>query len=274
MFKVKNINTLICCFLFVSLTYADEFNLPKSEDSLKILFRALAGDVVTESREEINSQILSVLKSALRNPESFDYPFDSLLFLGRIKSPDNKLRIFTWNYPLTGSRHNYSCILQYRDEGTAELNIFTLDQKETSKEKLEEDIFTPVNWYGALYYQVHPVSYAGNTFYTLIGFNLDNIFTNTKLIDILTFDEGSPVFGYPMFRFGGEIKKRVVFEYSAGVVMFLRYVPDRDMIVCDHLSPSSPGLKGQYRYYGPDFSYDGFRFSNGYWIYVPDIDWK
>ena len=46
------------------------------------------------------------------------------------------------------------------------------------------------------------------------------------------------------------------------------------MIVFDHLSPSQPSLAGNYEYYGPDFSYDGFRFEKDAWVLVEQIDMR
>jgi len=44
------------------------------------------------------------------------------------------------------------------------------------------------------------------------------------------------------------------------------------MIVFDHLSPSKPSLVGVYEFYGPDFSYDGYKFEKGMLELYPDID--
>ena len=31
-------------------------------------------------------------------------------------------------------------------------------------------------------------------------------------------------------------------------------------------------FEGQYQFYGPDLSYDGFEFKNGKWLYIKDVD--
>lgn len=54
--------------------------------------------------------------------------------------------------------------------------------------------------------------------------------------------------------------------------MILRYNEQEDIIVCDHLSPGNPKMKGKYEYYGPDFSYDAFDFEKGKWFHKSDID--
>jgi hypothetical protein len=43
-------------------------------------------------------------------------------------------------------------------------------------------------------------------------------------------------------------------------------------IIFDHLSPAYPELEGQYQFYGPDFSYDGFRYKKGKWVFEEMLD--
>jgi len=95
------------------------------------------------------------------------------------------------------------------------------------------------------------------------------------VIDVLYFDEqGNPQFGAPIFDNGKRKFSRIIFEYSAKVSMVMRYVPESDMIIFDHLSPSEPRYSNDYRFYGPDFSYDGFKFEKGRWALKSDLDMR
>ena len=86
-------------------------------------------------------------------------------------------------------------------------------------------------------------------------------------------EKGFPKFGDGIFLSeNGKVKKRILFEYKAGVVMHLRYNEESNVIIFDHLSPSDPNLEGQFEFYGPDFSYDMFEFKEGKWNYVKEID--
>ncbi len=246
-------------------------NMPAAEDSLKLLFSELFSAGTPDERKEINGNITDILGRVLLREDSFEYPFDSLGSLGRIASRDNRLRIFTWNYSNSPADHRYSGYIQYRKNDS--ISLYPLEQGE-ERSGFESRVFEPDNWYGALYYQVHDVVYSGRTYYTLIGFDFNDVFSNIKIVDVLTFYEGSPVLGAPLFQFRDGIRHRVIFEFSARAVMLLRYVPERDMIIYDHLAPGSPRLRGQYRYYGPVFSYDGLRFERGRWVHQPDVDWR
>ena len=267
---------LVCCLPALSPSWGkpvnDTINLPATEDTLKLFFNNLASARTPEERKKINGNITGLLGRVLLYDGSFEYPFDSLRSLGRIASQDNLLRIFTWNYSDSPVDHRYSGFIQYRENDS--ISLYHLQQGEKDKEEFGSRVFAPENWYGVLYYQVHDVIYSGRTYYTLIGFDFNDIFSHIKIIDVLTFEQGSPVFGAPIFQFRDEIRNRVIFEYSARAVMLLRYVPERDMIIYDNLAPGSPRLRGQYRYYGPVFSYDGLRFEKGRWVHQPDVDWR
>ncbi len=247
----------------------------EAENHLKGLFHELSEAREAVEREIISQNIKDVLETVLKREDSYEYPFDSLDALGRIASADNRLRVFTWNYSDSPVDHSYFGFLQYRPAEDDTISLFFLDHNKTfDKKEFDNLTFSPENWYGALYYQIHEVTHEGNTMYTLIGFDFNDVFTNIKLIDALSFTNDSPVFGTPVFQFKDGIRNRVIFEYSSKVVMMVRYVPAMDMIIYDHLSPGSPRLKGLYRYYGPDFSYDGLRFVNGRWIHQQDVEWS
>ena len=273
---IKNLR-IISSLLLINIAlygYSNNYDPVKAEDSLVILFQELAGATSPDKQKNINNGIIDILQETLKNPDSFDYPFDSIPTLGKVYSQERSLRIYSWNYPVSPAKHKYFGFLQLRDPGSNEIGLFFLNHEETAREELENRTYTHKNWYGALYYQIHAVHYDNRTYYTLIGFDFNNFFTNLKFVDVLTFIGGNPFFGSPIFKLKDGIRHRVVFEYSSGVVMFMRYVPDLDMIVYDHLSPSMPRFRGQYRYYGPDFSYDALKFEHGHWVHISDIQLK
>jgi hypothetical protein len=54
--------------------------------------------------------------------------------------------------------------------------------------------------------------------------------------------------------------------------MMLRYDKNSEMIILDHLAPPSDLYKDNFRFYGPDFSYDGYVYEKGNWVLTKDID--
>ncbi len=251
----------------------DSISLNGYEKQLQQKFTELVSVLSNERREEVNDRITSLLVEALDFPGSFEYPFDSLAYMGKVMSPDSLLSIYSWNVPMAGEGNLYSGILQFRDTTDLTHNIIVLEhQKSGYDEGIETGELNASTWYGALYYQIVPVERDGSTAYTLIGLDHNDYYTNRKVIDLMIPRNGDVTFGAPVFRISGDLRNRVVFEYSSRVVMHLRYHEEFGKIVCDHLSPPDERYRGQYRYYGPDFSYDGFIFEDGEWMHLTDID--
>ncbi len=101
---------------------------------------------------------------------------------------------------------------------------------------------------------------------SIIAFHIKSCLT------CLTFDrKGHPVFGGD-FVLEKKTVRRFILEYSADVVISMRYNPHLNMIVFDHLEPFQPIFKGNYRFYSPDGSYDGFTFDDGDFVFQKDVD--
>jgi hypothetical protein len=225
-----------------------------------------------EIKEKINDTIRNHFIDFLDNTGSFEHDFDSLNSIGAVKSEDKKLKIYTWNLPYSDGSHGFYGFIQLRpDDKEPPVNV-ELQHNPKKIPNFENAIITASDWYGALYYDIISTKHKGETYYTLLAYDPHDIFTNRKIIDILNVRNGNMVsFGKAIFQMQNKSLYRVVFEYSARVGMMLRFNEPMDMIVYDHLSPSSPAYEGRYQYYGPDFSYDGFEFDDGFWIHQEDI---
>ena len=226
-----------------------------------------------QEKIKINDKITTQFELALREDNSFDFPFDSLHNMGKILSPDNQLRIYTWNIPFADGTQLYTGFIQYYSKTDKQYKVIKLTDKSDQITNPENQILSPQNWYGALYYQIVPEKSNGTTYYTILGFDFNNLFTSKKIIDVFYFeDDVIPRFGKPIFNYENKLLCRVIFEFSARAIMSLNYNENKKMIVFDHLSPSQPSYQGNYQFYGPDFSYDGLKFDDGKWNLQKDID--
>jgi hypothetical protein len=222
-------------------------------------------------KSDYNEKFERYFNHVLEQDGSFDYPFDSLKNVGKLKSSDNILRIFTWNLPLAGGYHKYFGFIQVNREGN--ISLFRLEDKRSEVKDQQNEILYPSKWYGALYYHIETTTGNGKTWYTLLGYDFNNLFTTKRVIEVVSITEsGTPELGASIFNVRNQTLSRVIFEHSARVKMMLRYDNKMDMIVFDHLSPSRNDLAGNYQFYGPDFTYDGFRFEDGQWQYYSNID--
>ena len=82
---------------------------------------------------------------------------------------------------------------------------------------------------------------------------------------------GKPRFGKNIFKMGKKRTKRLIFEYSAQIVMFVRYEKRYKKIVYDHLIPSPKSMVGKYEFYYPDGTYDALEYVGNKWIHRSDF---
>ena len=228
-----------------------------------------------EERNKANQSFTSLLEQILQNSESFNYPFDSLTTIARLKSPDNSFRIFNWHLPKDDGTYNYYGYIQHnpslkkRKKETPPFYKLT-DTKDIKA--VESKVLSYQEWPGVHYYSIIPVKKKKN--FILLGWDGNNRYSTKKVIDVLHFTSiGEPKFGAPIFKMEGKTQKRVIFEYKKDATMSLRYQEqDRQKkIIFNHLAPPSPQLKGQYRFYISDLEFDAFHYENGIWKFEENI---
>lgn len=268
---------LILVVLFLSGLYSfaqhDTLLIKEYEDSLYLLFKKTAQSKDDKIKETINLEISNILEKALSLGASFDYGFDSLKHVGKIYSPDKKVRVFTWNLPYNDGTHRYYGFIQSRKSKNDPVELFKLVDKSEEIMEPEREILYPDKWFGSLYYEVIDYKYKGVIYYILLGFDFNDFFSSKKIIDVFYLnEENNPVFGKPVFESGRKLLTRIIFEFSARVSMTLKYNSEKELIVYDHLSPSRPSLEGKFQFYGPDFSYDAMKFEEGIWKVMTDVD--
>jgi hypothetical protein len=241
------------------------------EDSLITLGKTFVNDSIETNRKNANYAFIKTLVRALKIPNSFLYPFDSLKTVSIINSPDNRFRVITW--PIANNDGSY------RFYGTIQINtggpllMYPLNDFTAGIKNAEDTISDNLKWFGAEYYKIIPV-YSPKLYYVLLGWKGNTSKSTKKVIEVLSFKDNKPVLGMPVFVGNGKTRERVVFEYTRQASMLLRYVPDQNLIVFDHLVPPDPKLIKQKDSYGPDLTYDGYKEKNGRWVFVDNLDMR
>ncbi len=246
----------------------------ENEKRIADLFDSLRVSPSDIEKKEINDKITKLFTEELQNPASFSNPYSSLNFVGKVLSDDGKVKIYTWNYPLTNKTYNYGGFIQYKTKNktikTIPLAIKTESYLPTSGKRILTN-----DWYGALYYKIIPVKYKKENYYVLLGWAGNNAASNYKLIEILNFDEkGNASFGKPVLKQKNKTLQRFILEYSADAKVSLAYDSKIRKIIFDHLVPPEPVYTNVYSYYGPDFTYDAFKLQKGKWNFEDNIDAK
>jgi hypothetical protein len=233
--------------------------------------KALAAATTDALRDSLNAVLKTDMRALLDNDESFGRNYDSLP-MSRVDAPDHAFRLFTWNVPHDDGTHLFEGFLLVNAGNKQQLFELRDWTKGTPSPEIRE--LGPDKWYGALYYQVIPVKKGGTTYYTLLGWKGFSNTETRKVIDVLSFKNGKPRFGAPFFGKGRLKQVRKIYAYSAQSTMSLRYMPEMEAILLDHLSPSKPDMVGQPAFYGPDMTQDAFFWYKGGWWYEEDIDAK
>lgn len=248
-------------------------SLPEYEEILSELMVQITNENDFSKKNSLNNDFLSTFYDALTTPGSFEYPFELLKNIGKLSSTDKRLRIFTWNIPQSaGLQRYFGFVLINNIDG---ILVFPLTDNRMSYETPQLESAGPDKWLGALYYQIREVVHQGETIYTLLGVDMNNMFSTKRIIEVVRINErGEPIFGHPIFKIRNHTINRIIFEYSSRANMVLRWEEDLGMIVFDHLSPIRPDFIENYQYYVPDLSFDGFKFEDSYWVYTPDVDIK
>jgi hypothetical protein len=255
------------------------------QDSLSKLSSLIWVQKTDAERLKASDVFFNEFQNVLLSKTSSEIPLDSIRGITRVQSEDMKLRIFTWNVPLSAGTNKYFGFIQLMGDSSV---VIPLQSSINQLAGFTTGQISPQTWYGALYYKLIQVDLGTKKAYTLLGWDGYTKDANRKLIDILRIDaNGQIYFGMPVFKTAQGIQSRVVMEYAENANMLLRYdyqaikVEKRKkikkesawLIVMDRLIPMDPTLKGISKYYVPAGDiYDGFIFRNGYWVLVEDID--
>lgn len=265
-----------CCSVVTHAQQPDAAGLTRlhhAEDTLRELSGLIFRGKDEAARQKACDEFIPVLVRALKTPHAFRYTFDSLKTISIQYPQDSTFRIFTWAMEKeTGFYRHYGAIQLRTTDG--QLNLFSLF--DNSDYSANTDTITDTRgWYGCLYYNIVQRHYFNQEYYTLFGWDANNIRSQKKVMDMLTFKNGKPVLGGPFFSFAEDTvpkpgRNRFIIEYKKDASATLNYNKELDMVVFDHLISESnePGKK--YTYVS-DMDYEGFKWKAGKWVHVEKI---
>ncbi len=224
-------------------------------------------DADKDSINTILSKRLNLLWSDAVNYEN------DLAYLKRMKtifSKNNKVKICTYNVEKNDFKHDfYGAVISKMD---GQVFVYPLKDQTEKIKSPERASLSDKKWFGAIYLDVVEVKDKNKTIYTLLGYKGHDEFIKTRVLDALVIQNNRLRFGVPIFKVDRLTRHRMIYKYSAGANMMLKYDSKMKMIVLDNLEPAESFYRGVHRFYGPDFSYNGFKFQGGYWEFEKDID--
>ena len=155
------------------------------------------------------------------------------------------------------------------------LKLFPLIDKSDITENMADTIGDNRGWMGAVYYRIILTKEQDHSFYTLIGYDENNIRSSKKVIEVLRFVDGKPVFGGHYFSIPNNSliannPARYILEFKKEASPRLTYDESLNMIVMEHLVSESGEINKKWTLI-PDGDYEALKWTNGKWVYVNKI---
>jgi hypothetical protein len=267
---------LLTCFIGYAqpITKTDLKFLRQKEDSLQIYSVKLLQGINDIDRFKADSIFTRVFVRALKTTNSFYYPFDSVETVSKLYAPDSSFRIYTWQMVVNENMTRQHGAIQMRT-ADGSLKLFPLIDKSDIMQNIGDSIGDNKGWVGAVYYRIVETKDKGQNIYTLLGYDENNIRSTRKIIEILQFVYGQPVFGDPIFNFEKDSinrapMSRYILEFKKDAGARLTYDDDMGMIIFEHLISETNEPKKKWTYIG-DGDYEGFKWVNGKWLHINKV---
>lgn len=248
--------------------------LKQKEDSLLTYSAQIVQGINSDNRLSADSVFTRVLVRALKSKNSFHYPFDSLQTVSILYAPDSVFRIFTWQLVINENViRQHGAIQMKTTDGS--LKLYPLIDKSDVTSNVEDTIGNNYGWIGAIYYKIILKKSGNQNYYTLLGFDENNIRSSRKIIEVLTFKNDGPIFGGSYFsgeKADGFSKwqSRYIMEYKKEAGPKLNYDKDMDMIIVEHLVSESAEPKKKWTLVG-DGDYEGFVWKGNKWMHIEKV---
>jgi hypothetical protein len=246
------------------------------QDSLKKTGFDIVNGKDAALRFRSDSNFTRTLVRTLLLKNSFYFPLDSLKTISKLYSPDSLFRIFTWQVVKDDNYCRQRGFIQMNTKDGS-LQLFPLRDVSEFTTADTDTIANHQGWIGAVYYNIIPKEHLGKKYYTLLGYDENNVRSTKKWIDILWFDEkGAPIFGLPAaFSFAKDSIRRndvnrFLLEYKKDGRARVQYDEEMDMILFDHLISESNEPNKKHTLI-PDGDYEGFQWKNGQWLHIDKV---
>jgi hypothetical protein len=150
------------------------------EDSLKYHGNIIVNGEFAEQRFRADSHFTRILVRALQIQHSFQYPFDSLVSISRMYSPDSVFRIFTWQVSKDQNIHRRHGAIQMNTKDGS-LQLFPLIDRSSIIINQQDTITNNEWWIGAIYYKILMHTNGYKKYYTLLGYDEHSRLSTRKL---------------------------------------------------------------------------------------------
>ncbi len=230
--------------------------------------------VKPENRIRAHENFTKALQATLALEGSYDYPFDSLVWLSKLQPKDASFKIVTWQVELQENEFHYHGFIQFKDN---ESQAIFLNYTEDKSNVFKYANAKPEDWIGAYYYQLKKVDKKGKQ-YVLIGKQNSDAFTTRKIAEVLNVDAknytvsfGSPIFLKETNSNKADVQNRIIHSYSSDVMGTMAFDEEMDLLVFDHTIAVMGRMPGQGPTSVPDGSFVAYKPKGDKWYYQEKV---
>lgn len=274
---MKKIIIFNICILFSFSAFSQKGNnqlFSEYEDTLKVIAERVMNLPLEAEKRIANDALIEYLSEVLLYEKSFNYNFDSLITISRIKSPDKRFRIFNWLLKKDNNTYEYYGIVHYYDKKKKKFELITLIDNSNNIRTPEQENLDATNWYGGLIYDIIYIKKPGKKYYTLLLWDGNDGYSTKKIIDVMYFSGKNKIkFGLPIFKKNAkESQKRIILQYDSKTTVSVKYSNEKKEIIFNNLVPQRKGLEGLYEFYIPEGTFNSYKYKNGKWWLKEDVD--
>ena len=274
---MKKIIIFNICILFNLSAFSQKGNnqlFSEYEDTLKVIANKVMNLPFEAEKRIANDALIEYLSEVLSYEKSFNYNFDSLITISRLKSPDKRFRIFNWLLKKDNNTYEYYGIVHYYNKKKKKFELITLIDNSNNIRTPEQENLDATNWYGGLIYDIIYIKKPGKKYYTLLLWDGNDGYSTKKIIDVMYFSGKNKIkFGLPIFKKNAkESQKRIILQYDSKSTVSVKYSNEKKEIIFNNLVPQRKGLEGLYEFYIPEGTFNSYKYKNGKWWLKEDVD--
>ncbi|MBT4345587.1 MAG: hypothetical protein HOD68_05940 [Flavobacteriales bacterium] len=274
---MKKIIIFNICILYSLSAFSQKGNnqlFSEYEDTLKVIADRVMNLPFEAEKRIANNALIEYLTEVLSYEKSFNYHFDSLITISRIKSPDKRFRIFNWLLKKDNNTYEYYGIVHYYNKNKKKFELITLTDNSNNIRTPEQENLDASNWYGGIIYDIIYIKKPGKKYYTILLWDGNDGYSTKKIIDVMYFSGKKKIkFGLPIFKKNAkESQKRIIFQYDSKTTASVKYNYEKQEIIFNNLVPQRKGLEGLYEFYIPEGTFNSYKYKNGKWWFKEDVD--
>ncbi len=238
-------------------------------DELAFLNDVMANAFEYEHKKRAGDNFGTLLREILNEEGSYTYDFEALKWMS-VKSPESReFKVFTWFVQLEEHKYELYGLVQMKGGELIELKDQSFMMSDV--EYMETG---PEQWFGALYYKIQEQKFEGEDIFLLYGYHPGNEKKKMKVLEVLSFRDGKPVFGKEIFKKVEEngrerFKNRIFLEYALTSNVNLNYNDGLELIMFDNLISTITPELGPTKI--PDGSYKAYKKDGDTWVYVDKV---